>query len=88
MSYQTDLPCVICGKQTEGGNCFHHLMSRKSHPEFKDDPRNMIPVCFLCHTEIFHKLTLVEVADKYQSVKEFLLNNNWQIILNKWRLIK
>lgn len=87
VNFKTDLPCVICGKITENGNTFHHLYTRKAHPKLVYEKENMIPTCKNCHAKIFHSLPLSEIAENWEAVKSWLIDNNWHFD-EKWRNFK
>lgn len=85
-NFKTFIPCVCCGRVAENGNCFHHLLTQKTHPEFAQEKWNMIPVCKFHHVE-FHNQGTGIMSVKYPGVYEFLENNDWTIdqFLRKWR---
>lgn len=85
-NFQTFDPCVCCGRVFEGGNCFHHLMTRKAYPEHSQKRWNMIPVCQVHHNEFHAKGTGI-MSVKYPGVYDFLDNNGWEIdnTIRKWR---
>lgn len=39
--------CSYCGNQP--GTEQHHLLKRSTHPELKDDPKNLVRLCHVCH---------------------------------------
>ena len=74
--YQTDKPCLNCGKKTFNGNCFHHIKTRGSGGT--DDEWNLMPLCFFCHENV-HKIGLKSFANKNFAVKSFLISQGWEI---------
>ena len=77
--YKTDKPCLNCGKQTSGGNCFHHIKTRGSGGT--DDVWNLMPLCFFCHERV-HKIGLLKFSENF-AVKLFLENLGWEICPSK-----
>lgn len=86
MSFESSDPCIACNFYGDGSVCFHHLKSQKSHPEHKEKPWNKISVCLICHNN-FHAKGTDFMAQKYKSVKKWLMGNNWQYcqLTSKWR---
>lgn len=83
-NYKSDKPCIVCGESRDCYVCLHHLYTRKSFPEYADEPWNLIPVCQREHN-LFHAKPLSYMVDKYPSVKEWLINNGWYYSeLNGW----
>lgn len=83
MKWQTDKPCVCCGRYTENGNALHHLITRKSNPELQNEPFVLIPVCQEDHNR-FHNKGISEMAKRFPSVKAWLEDNGWQIVHGSW----
>lgn len=75
-NFEAHEPCVCCKKEGDGMVTFHHLFTRKVYPEFTQEPWNMIPVCQKCHNE-FHSKGTPFMSEKYPSVKDWLLKNDW-----------
>lgn len=87
MNYKSNQPCVCCGLDYDGMVTYHHLMTRKAHPEHSRNAHNMISVCQQHHNE-FHSKPLDEMAQKYYQVENWLTENNWIRLdyLKKWIL--
>ena len=85
MNFESNKPCVCCGKFGDGMVCFHHLMTRKAYPEHTLKPWNQISVCQE-HHNLFHARPLSEVAEKFTTVSKWLIDNNWvkNEISGKW----
>lgn len=85
MSYESQKPCVCCGRSGEGLVCFHHLYTRKTYPEFSQKEWNQIPVCQEHHNQ-FHSKGNDYMASTYPSVSRWLEENNWMRLdsLKKW----
>ena len=85
MSYESDSPCVVCGKQGQGMICYHHIYTRKAYPEFSSKSWNMISVCQNHHNE-FHNKGTDYMASTYPSVLKWLQDNEWMRLdfLKKW----
>jgi len=83
MKWQTDELCVACGAWTENGNCFHHLITRRSNPELQNEKFNLIPVCQRCHN-MFHVKGVSEMAKRFYSVRVWLEGSGWQIVHGSW----
>lgn len=75
---------MVCGVFIDDGITYHHLYSQKSFPEYKYKEWNLISVDQL-HHNLFHAKGISYMADKYPTVKEWLLFNGWRFELNKWR---
>lgn len=73
--------CIICSDTAE----FHHLKTRKAHPELEKTIWNMIPCCRKCHTK-FHSKGTNYMAVKYPQVYSWLKRNKWYIdpVLLRW----
>ena len=81
--YKSNDPCVVCGYCQSNSVCFHHLKTRKSGGS--DNFYNMISVCQNHHNE-FHSKGIYYMADKYITVENWLLKNNWTLDVKykKW----
>lgn len=75
-NFSTDLPCISCGHCAENENCLHHLLTRRVYEEFQYKDWNLISVCQKCHNE-FHSKGTAFMAEKYPSVKEWLISHDW-----------
>lgn len=83
-NYKSEKNCVSCGLGGDGLVCFHHVYSKKSHPEFKEMTWNLMSLCFKCH-ELIHRFGTTKMANLNPGVKQFLVDNGWQFFSNKWR---
>lgn len=83
-NYKSDLPCISCGLEGENQTCWHHLKTRGSGGS--DDGQNLISTCFRCHAN-YHQKGTEWMANKYPSVKEWLLKNDWwfEEYATKWK---
>jgi ABC-type proline/glycine betaine transport system substrate-binding protein len=81
--------CIVCGMIGEGLVAWHHLMTRKAHPELAEEPRNKIPVCQQDHNN-FHTKGAFSMAAKHPRVSAWLINRGWQkdLTREKWLLGK
>ena len=71
-NFKTELPCTSCG--IEGLNEFHHVQHRSQMGP--NEPHNLMALCRKCHTRI-HSLGKVNMANRFPSVKQWFLDNNW-----------
>lgn len=74
-NFKTDEPCIGCRKETEGGNCLHHVYTKKAYPQFKYELWNLMPLCFRCH-ELVHRSLNIFVK-KRRGVEKWLTENGW-----------
>lgn len=87
-TYQTEQPCIACG-ESYLDRCFHHIKTRGSGGT--DDSYNLMPLCFLCHTEI-HLIGMVKMADRvnqfgdyrHKQMRKWLLDNEWHLENGKY----
>ena len=63
MKYQTNKPCIVCGKSPSD---LHHIKSRGAGGD--DSLSNLLPLCRLHHIEI-HKIGRKTFALKYKIKK-------------------
>lgn len=82
-NFEAKEPCVICLKFGKGLVCYHHIWTRKAHPEYAMAKWNLFPCCFMCH-QLMHSKPLSEIAEKNKDVKKWLMKNDWKFIANKW----
>jgi len=75
----------ICIVKGHGGSDLHHIYHQGSHPEFKDEPWNLLPVTHLIHQQI-HAMGLNRAASQYKPIEIWLNNHNWTKcpVLLKW----
>ncbi len=83
MNYKSNRPCIVCGIYQEDATCFHHIYTRKAYPEHKEKPWNMISVCQKHHNE-FHNKGNSYMCQKYDTVRRWFKDNNWQEINKKY----
>jgi hypothetical protein len=83
-NFKSEENCIICGNFD---SCYHHIRSRKSHPELKFDERNLMSLCLLHHVEV-HKIGTNTFIKKY-NLESYMKNKGWDHdkFLNKWYLI-
>lgn len=84
-NFESNLPCVCCGKNGKGQVTFHHLKTRKSYSDFVYKEWNLLPLCQYHHNEA-HQKGLNYMASNYTGVKRFLILNEWEFdnYSNKW----
>jgi hypothetical protein len=70
-------PDVICCVTGSPGGDIHHLLTRKSHPEFKDKSWNQIPLSHSLHVMI-HAKGLNYMARNFPSIETWLIENGWE----------
>jgi hypothetical protein len=61
------MSCIVCGQNSE----VHHLLSRKSHPEYTDEPWNHMELC-RAHHSLVHSKGLYWFATKFNLVENIL----------------
>jgi hypothetical protein len=76
MKWQTNLPCVACGRYTENGNALHHVLTRKAHPELKDKHYNLMPLC-VHHHNMIHSKGARFMCEHFTNICAWLTSNNW-----------
>lgn len=83
-TYQTEEPCIVCGTLSFQ-RTYHHIYTRKARPALSEKSFNLVPVCFVDHAK-FHAKGMNYMAEKYPSVKNWLLANGWELddFLGKW----
>lgn len=84
-NYQAHEPCIIC-QTDEVQRCYHHLMTRKTYPEFKDADFNKCPCCQRCHN-MFHNKGTNYMATYFPLFRQWLLDHGWAFdaYQKKWR---
>lgn len=55
------MPCRACFSRA--GVTGHHLLTVGAHPEYKNVPENIMPLCFHCHREV-HDIGLTKFVNK------------------------
>lgn len=75
MSWQSNEPCTACGTMSVD-RCYHHIYTRKAHPEFINESWNLLSLCAVHHNMIHAKGSRY-MASKFQSVRIWLIENNW-----------
>lgn len=83
MTWQSSQSCVPCGSYNQ--STYHHILTRKAHPEHENKKWNLIPVCKSCHT-LWHLKGTEFMSKKFPSVKEWLIDNKWEVeeLRDKW----
>lgn len=74
-NFQSSDPCVACGSSDQA--CFHHVLTRKAHPEYTHDVWNKMPLCAIHHAET-HQLGTLSFSKKYPRVFFWLKQNSWE----------
>lgn len=74
--YKSDKPCIVCGESKDNCVTYHHLYTRKAHPEYSEETWNLMPLCFIHHAEI-HSIGTNKFAQKYKTANDWLKNNGW-----------
>jgi 5-methylcytosine-specific restriction endonuclease McrA len=59
------MPCFICGTKFALGypTAGHHILYQSTHPEYKLEPMNVVPLCPECHVPIAH-----EQPDRFRKI--------------------
>ena len=83
-NFKSNHSCIACGERKDGFVTFHHVYTQKAYPEFKTETWNLMPLCSWCHVEV-HKIGTVSFAKKYKEVNNWLIENNWELLMGKWR---
>lgn len=73
-------PCLITDCTAKADP--HHIVSRKAGGH--DLEWNLMPLCRKHHTEV-HKIGLVTFSKKYNEIEKWLLSNDWQLMMGKWK---
>jgi len=71
--------CFICGRSPVDE---HHILTKKSHPEYKHSPFNLIYLCRAHHNEI-HYLGRSSFIRKFGMESE-MLNRGFELVMGKW----
>lgn len=76
----------MCGIYVERGCCYHHLLTRKSYPEYENEPWNKVSLCLADHNRI-HSASLSGLTEGNFRLKKWLLDNGWEYdcYFEKWR---
>jgi hypothetical protein len=77
MTWQSSDPCVPCGTISVD-RCYHHIYTRKAHPEFQNEDWNLFPCCAKCH-QLAHSKGMIYLLNKYPSVDAWLFSHGWTI---------
>ena len=85
MSWQSDEPCIACGTMSVD-RCYHHIYTRKAHPEFINESWNLFSCCAKCH-EYLHKVGMLKASENNTKIKKWLFENGWNIcqLRKTWR---
>lgn len=88
-NYKSDKPCIVCNETGINKVCYHHLLTKKAHPELKSDERVLISVCQKHHSQ-FHNKGTSYMAETYPAIRNFLITHGWYYcqLSKKWRLEK
>lgn len=74
-NWQSFDPCTACATMSVD-RCYHHIYTRKAHPEFINESWNLMSLCAVHHNMI-HIKGMPYMADKFPNIKAWLENNNW-----------
>jgi 5-methylcytosine-specific restriction endonuclease McrA len=87
-NFKSNKPCIVCGISVDGAVTFHHIFTRKSRPDLTYAEQNLISVCAK-HHNMFHAKGTNYMANTFNSVKEFLIENGWEFndYLKKWIIV-
>lgn len=83
MSWESLEPCCACGVTGSGMVCYHHELSRKAYPEHALSRWNLMPLCFIHHTQI-HSMGTTRLSEKFPGIRNWLLKNGWEFNGRKW----
>lgn len=61
--------------------CYHHIYTRKAHPELENEPWNLMPLCQAHHNEI-HSMGSNRFAQKYARATKWFKENGWHFRLS------
>jgi len=86
MNYKSNQPCCCCGHYADNEVTYHHIYTRKAHPELSEEKFNLMPLCLKHHNET-HLIGMNSFAIKYPSIKIWLIENGWTFTVGKWRHI-
>ena len=75
-SWQSHEPCAACDTMAVD-RCYHHIYTRKAHPEFINESWNLMSLCAVHHNMI-HAKGAKYMASKFQAVRIWLMENNWR----------
>lgn len=69
------------------GVVYHHVKTRGAGGP--DDAWNLMPLTIHRHTEV-HQIGLIRFAEKYSSVRQWLIDHGWEIdpVLLRWTHIQ
>ena len=83
--YKSNEACVVCGYFAEDQVCLHHLLVKRTFPQYKDASFNLIPVCLQHHNDFHSKGTRI-MAEKHKSVKDWLTMQGWtyDLFFEEW----
>lgn len=80
--WESKEPCLVSGAVP----CeYHHLYTRKAHPELQFKAWNSMPLHRAAHTE-FHVRGAKYMANKYPRIRRWLEKNDWTFDehLDRW----
>ena len=82
-NFQASEPCIASG-DFYSQRCYHHIYTQKAFPQFRFKTWNLMPLTLVRHNEV-HQIGLRLFAEKYPSVKRWLVANGWVFEFGKWR---
>jgi predicted restriction endonuclease len=82
-NYKSDKPCIVCGLNIDNMVTYHHIYTRKAHPEYSEETWNLLSVCQQHHNEIHNKGTIT-FSKKYPQVNDWLIRNGWELDAFGW----
>jgi len=80
-NYKSNKPCIVCGQNGDNMTTYHHVYTRKAHPEYSEEAWNLMSLCFIHHAEI-HLIGTNRFAQKYKSANDWLKDNGWEFRLS------
>lgn len=75
-NFESTEPCIVCNFYAEKSVCYHHLLVKRTFPQYKNSSWNLIPVCLQHHNDFHSKGTRI-MAEKHKSVKDWLIMQGW-----------
>lgn len=75
MNWQSHEPCQACGTMSVD-RCYHHIYTRKAHPEYTNEAWNLMSLC-AAHHNMIHAKGMPYMADKFPEIDAWLFSNGW-----------